>query len=234
MLSSFPFIGAIMASMLHVITGPDHLAAVTPFAIESKRRAWKIGLSWGLGHLTGMLGIGILFALFKELIPVDLISAYSEQLVGFVLVGIGVWAMYKVFKKEKGHVHLHVHSEQGPAIHKHPHDHSHIRDHHHRHPGPIKQSNWASFSIGLLHGLAGISHFLLFLPVLSFEDNTDAAAYIGGFGVGIVLAMTLYTFVIGKVASLAKNGHNEVFFKGIRFSGGLFAIVIGIYWIFST
>jgi ABC-type nickel/cobalt efflux system permease component RcnA len=234
MLGSFPFIAALIASMLHVITGPDHLAAVTPFAIESKRKAWKIGLSWGLGHLAGMLGIGILFALFKELIPIDLISNYSEQLVGFVLLGIGAWALYKLFKKEKKHAHLHVHSEQGPVIHKHPHDHSHEASHHHHHQKPIHQTNWASFSIGLLHGLAGISHFLLFLPVLSFENNTDVIAYIGGFGMGIVLAMTLYTFVIGKVASLAKNGHNEVFFKGIRFSGGLFAIIIGIYWIFST
>jgi ABC-type nickel/cobalt efflux system permease component RcnA len=219
--------------MLHVITGPDHLAAVTPFAVESKRRAWKIGLAWGLGHLSGMLGIGILFALFKELIPVEPISAYSEQLVGFVLLGIGIWSLYKLFRKEKGHTHLHIHSEQGPAIHKHPHDHTDLHNHTHAHPEPIKQSNWASFSIGLLHGLAGISHFLLFLPVLSFEDNSDAIAYVVGFGVGIVLAMTLYTLVIGKVASLAKNGHNEVFFKGIRFSGGLFAIVIGMYWIFS-
>ncbi len=234
MLSSFPFIAALIASMLHVITGPDHLAAVTPFAIESKKRAWKIGLSWGLGHLAGMLGIGLLFALFKELIPVELISEYSEQIVGFVLVGIGIWALYKVFKKEKDHAHLHLHSEQGPVIHKHPHDHSHTHDHRHKHREGIKQSNWASFSIGLLHGLAGISHFLLFLPVLSFEDNTEAVAYILGFGAGIVLAMTLYTFVIGKVASLARNGHNEVFFKGIRFAGGLFAIVIGIYWIFSN
>jgi len=232
--NSFPFIAALIASMLHVITGPDHLAAVTPFAIESKRRAWKIGLSWGLGHLAGMLGIGILFALFKELIPIDLISNYSEQLVGFVLLGIGVWALYKLFKKEKKHAHLHVHSEQGPVIHKHPHDHSHEASHHHHHPKPIHQTNLTSFSIGLLHGLAGISHFLLFLPVLSFENNADVSAYIIGFGIGIVLAMTLYTFVIGKVASLAKNGHNELFFKGIRFSGGLFAIIIGIYWIFST
>jgi ABC-type nickel/cobalt efflux system permease component RcnA len=232
--SSFPFIAALMASMLHVITGPDHLAAVTPFAIETKRKAWKIGLSWGLGHLAGMLGIGILFALFKELIPVELISDYSEQLVGFVLLGIGAWALYKLFKKEKRHAHLHVHSEQGPAIHKHPHDHSHEASHHHHHPKTLHQTNFASFSIGLLHGLAGISHFLLFLPVLSFEDNWDASSYIGGFGAGIILAMTLYTFVIGKVASLSKNGHNEVFFKGIRFSGGLFAIIIGIYWIFST
>ncbi len=234
MLNSFPFIGALIASMLHVITGPDHLAAVTPFAIESKKRAWKIGLSWGLGHLAGMLGIGLLFALFKEMIPVDLISEYSEQIVGFVLLGIGIWALFKVFKKEKDHAHLHVHSDQGPVIHKHPHDHSHTHDHRHKHTEGIKQSNLASFSIGLLHGLAGISHFLLFLPVLSFEDNAEAIAYIIGFGVGIVLAMTLYTFVIGKVASLARNGHNEVFFKGIRFAGGLFAIVIGIYWIFSN
>ncbi len=232
--SSFPFIAALMASMLHVITGPDHLAAVTPFAIETKRKAWKIGLSWGLGHLAGMLGIGILFALFKELIPVELISNYSEQLVGFVLLGIGAWALYKLFKKEKRHAHLHVHSEQGPAIHKHPHDHSHEASHHHHHPKTLHQTNFASFSIGLLHGLAGISHFLLFLPVLSFENNWDAASYISGFGAGIILAMTLYTFVIGKVASLSKNGHNDVFFKGIRFSGGLFAIIIGIYWIFST
>lgn len=232
--SSFPFIAALMASMLHVITGPDHLAAVTPFAIETKRKAWKIGLSWGLGHLAGMLGIGILFALFKELIPVELISNYSEQLVGFVLLGIGAWALFKLFKKEKRHAHLHVHSEQGPAIHKHPHDHSHEASHHHHHPKTLHQTNFASFSIGLLHGLAGISHFLLFLPVLSFEDNWDAASYIGGFGAGIILAMTLYTFVIGKVASLSKNGHNEVFFKGIRFSGGLFAIIIGVYWIFGN
>jgi len=187
-----------------------------------------------LGHLTGMLGIGVLFVLFKEMIPVDLISNYSEQLVGFVLLGIGSWALLKLFKKEKKHTHLHVHSEQGPVIHKHPHDHSHEASHHHQHSKKIHQSNFASFSIGLLHGLAGISHFLMFLPVLSFEDNTDAIAYISGFGTGIILAMTVYTFVIGKVATLSKNGHNEVFFKGIRFSGGLFAILIGIYWIFST
>jgi hypothetical protein len=55
-----------------------------------------------------------------------------------------------------------------------------------------------------------------------------------GFGVGIVLAMTVFAFVIGTVANLSKNGHNDVFFKGIRLAGGLFAIVIGVYWIFSS
>ena len=77
---SFPIFTGLIAAMLHVIMGPDHLAAVAPFAIESKRKAWKVGLSWGLGHLFGMGLIGRLFVFFKELIPLEAISAYREQL----------------------------------------------------------------------------------------------------------------------------------------------------------
>ncbi len=231
---TFSLIAGLMASMLHVITGPDHLAAVVPFAIESKKKAWKIGLFWGIGHLVGMLSIGILFMVFKELIPVDSISEYSEQLVGLVLIGIGIWAIYKIFKKDKNHKHLHVHSENSPIIHAHKHEHSHEKSHHHTHDKTIKQSNYASFSIGALHGLAGIAHFLLFLPVLGFDERSEAILYIVGFGLGTLLAMTAFAFVIGKISSYTKDEHNDVFFKGIRLAGGLFAIVIGIYWMFNT
>ena len=231
---TFSLTTGLIASMLHVITGPDHLAAVIPFAIESKKKAWKIGLFWGIGHLVGMLLIGFLFVLFRELIPIEPISNYSEQIVGFVLIGIGVWAFYKIFKKEKNHKHLQVHSENAVIIHSHKHEHSHGKSHHHVHEKDIKQSNFASFSIGFLHGLAGIAHFLLFLPVLGFDKQSDSVLYVLGFGLGIILAMTIFAFVIGQISSFAKNGHNELFFKGIRFAGGLFAIVIGIYWVYST
>lgn len=231
---TFPLTAGLIASMLHVITGPDHLAAVAPFAIESKRKAWKIGLFWGIGHLVGMMGIGLLFAIFKEVIPIDEISKYSEQLVGLVLVGIGCWALFRIFKKRKNHKHLHVHAENAPIIHKHEHDHNHSGTYHHTHSERLKQNNLASFSVGILHGLAGVSHFLLFLPVLGFETQFDSISYIIGFGIGILVSMITFAFVMGKVSSIAKNGHNEVFFNGIRMSGGLFAIVIGVYWIFST
>ena len=231
---TFSLIAGLMASMLHVITGPDHLAAVIPFAIESKKKAWKIGLSWGIGHLVGMMFIGGLFVVFKDLIPIDSISNYSEQLVGLVLIGIGIWAFYKIFRINKNHKHLHVHSEDSPIIHSHKHEHSHEKSHRHTHAKIKKQSNYASFSIGFLHGLAGIAHFLLFIPVLGFDNQLESVLYVGGFGIGIVVSMTVFAFIIGKISSFAKNEHNEVFFKGIRFAGGLFAIVIGIYWIFST
>lgn len=231
---SFPFIAALIASILHVIMGPDHLAAVIPFAIESKRSAWKIGLFWGIGHLLGMVLIGVLFLIFREIIPVEEISNYSEQLVGLVLIFIGVWSFYKLFSQEKTHKHLHVHNEYSPLIHKHEHNHSQESSHHHEHPKDLKQSNFASLSIGFLHGLAGIAHFLLFIPVASFKNQIDSVLYIIGFSLGIIIAMTAFAFVIGKISSYSRNEHNDALFKGIRFAGGLFAIIIGIYWMFST
>ena len=71
---TLPVTAGLITSMLHVISGPDHLAAVAPFAIESKKKAWKIGLSWSMGQLLGMLAIGMLITAFGELIPVDKIS----------------------------------------------------------------------------------------------------------------------------------------------------------------
>jgi hypothetical protein len=46
--------------------------------------------------------------------------------------------------------------------------------------------------------------------------------------------MTIFTLVLGQVADLARNWHNPVFFRGIRVAGGLFAVVIGVYWMLSN
>ena len=233
MTDSFPFIAALLASMLHVITGPDHLAAVTPFALLAKRKAWKIGLAWGLGHLFGMAIIGLLMALFSELIPVDTISNYSEQIVGLLLIGIGLWVIYKVIRPGKGHKHLHVHANDTSVIHSHTHDHSEQPNHEHTHTKLRKQGRIAAFGIGIIHGLAGLVHFFLFLPVLSFETWPESVGYIAGFSLGILIAMMAYALAIGSVASLAKDNHNDSFFNGIRLAAGLFAIIVGIYWILS-
>jgi ABC-type nickel/cobalt efflux system permease component RcnA len=219
--------------MLHVITGPDHLAAVTPFAIESKKKAWKVGVFWGIGHLIGMSLIGVLFLLFEAYIPIEKISNYSEQLVGFVLIFIGLWAFYQIFNNKSTHNHLHVHSNNSPVIHTHSHLHSHKNGHQHTHENKIKHNYFTSFSVGILHGLAGVAHFILFIPILGFTSGSPAIKYIIGFAIGTVLAMTIYALAIGSIASLAKKEHNEDFLKGIRLAGGLFAILIGLYWIFS-
>ena len=233
---TLPITAGLVTSMLHVLSGPDHLAVVTPFVIESKKKAWKIGLSWSLGHLVGVLFIGLLFTALGDYIPIEAISHFSEQLVGFVLIWVGVVAIHKIFRTNKRQEHLHMHSNPEPIIHRHRHghDHGHQKTQRHVHPKTMKQSNSASFSIGILHGFAGIAHFVLFLPVLAFEKTSDSITYVIGFGLGIIIAMVAFALVLGNVAALSNNGDKEVFFKGIRLTGGLFAIIVGVYWFFTT
>ncbi|WP_372792759.1 sulfite exporter TauE/SafE family protein [Lutibacter sp.] len=230
---AFPLFAGIIAAVLHVISGPDHLAAVTPFAIESKKKAWKVGLFWGIGHLLGMLSIGVLFLLFKDLIPIEKISKHSEQFVGVILILLGIWIFVRIFKEEKHHKHIHVHSKESQVIHKHEHVHNLEKKHEHNHP-KLKQGIIASLSVGFVHGLAGVAHFLLFLPVIGFVSIIDSTKYIVGFGLGTLIAMISFAFVIGNIPTFSKQDHNDTFFKGIRLASGLFAFILGIYWIVAN
>lgn len=229
----------IIASALHVITGPDHLAAVTPLAIESKKRAWGVGLFWGLGHILGMLLIGLLFLVFKEIIPIEAISAYSEQIVGIVLVGIGVWAIIKVYyKRIPSHKHPHYHVEPEPHvhIHAHPHEHGHTHEpgHEHRHKKVTKQNNIAALGVGTLHGFAGVSHLILLLPTLALPSMTESVLYLCGFAIGTLLAMILYAVILGFIGQRSEAAKNPKVFQAVRLIGGLIAIVIGVFWFMST
>lgn len=227
-----PLIAGLLAAITHVLTGPDHLAAVLPFAVESKRKAWKIGLFWGIGHLLGMIAIGSLFFLFRDLIPVERISEHSEKLVGLVLVGIGIWSLVRIFRKKTEHKHLHVHANDNLAIHEHEHIHHNNNHHTHTHSKPIRQSYFSALSIGVLHGLAGVAHFLLFFPVLGFETKYDSWSYIFGFAGGTLFAMSAFGLVVGALSNYSSTHENQNFFKGIRLAAGLIAIVVGVYWFF--
>jgi sulfite exporter TauE/SafE len=227
MIYEISIIAGIIASVLHVVSGPDHLAAVTPIAIETKHKVWRIGFFWGAGHLLGMLIIGILFLIFKEVIPVEIISSYSEQLVAIVLIGIGLWSLYKLFYKEKIHNRPHIHVDDEVYIHKHTEEH---QNNHHK--GTVKKHLKSSFSIGILHGLAGVAHFILLLPALGFETRFESVLYISGFAIGTVLAMTVYTIILGRITK--KSSNNISLLNGIRVVGGLFALIIGFYWLYLS
>ncbi|MEM9051699.1 MAG: sulfite exporter TauE/SafE family protein [Bacteroidota bacterium] len=232
--TTFALWAGIAAAVLHVISGPDHLAAVTPLAVEAKRKVWKIGFTWGSGHLLGMLLIGLLFYFFKEVLPLEAVSAYSEQLVAIVLISVGLWALYSVFgKKKKVHSHPHIHDGDEPYLHVHKHDHvENGKAHTHHHQKSEKRNLWASFGIGVIHGLAGIAHFFLLLPVLGFEKGTDSFEYILGFGFGTVVAMTVYTFILGLISRRSKKQGSQLTYKVIRLAGGLFALLVGFYWLY--
>lgn len=231
-----PLLLGLLASLLHVWTGPDHLAAVTPLVFETDKKHWKIGAFWGVGHLTGMLLIGLLYVLFKEYIPVEAISEHSEQLVGVILIGLGLWAFYKIKKDKYSHTHPHIHEENDNSyahVHKHGHQHqphSDVHQHHHK----DKQNHWAATGVGILHGFAGISHFLLMLPALALETKWQSFQYLLGFAIGTIMAMVIFSFIIGKFRTQNNTKDTTRIYKNLRFWGGVVAIVVGVFWIIKN
>lgn len=232
---NIPIIMGILASMLHVWTGPDHLAAVTPLVFDSKKNHWQIGGAWGLGHLLGMLLIGVLYYMFKAYIPVDRISEYSEQIVGVILIGLGLWAFYRMKKvHEHHHIHPHIHSD-GFQDFVHGHEHN-VDTHLHTHPKEKSknQNLITATGVGIVHGFAGISHFLLMLPALAFHSQWQSAQYLIGFAIGTVSAMIIFSYIIGKFHKLNPNQHQHNVFKNLRFWGGIVAIVVGVFWLIKN
>lgn len=141
-------VSGVVAGLLHVLSGPDHLTAVAPLAVSDGRRGWLAGWTWGVGHATGVICVATVAVLLREwLPPVEVLSQWSERLVGGALVGVGLWALrrsaaIRPVAHEHGQVtHDHLHVRRGPAW---------FRRLGHAH---------ASFYLGILHGVAGSSHF---------------------------------------------------------------------------
>lgn len=68
-------LAGLVAGAVHVLSGPDHLAAIAPYAVADKARSWRTGVRWGLGHSAGVLGVGLLVLLTRQVLPVEALRA---------------------------------------------------------------------------------------------------------------------------------------------------------------
>src|SRR5678816_661008 len=82
------------AGLFHVLSGPDHLAAVAPLAAADRNRGWFAGWTWGIGHASGVVVVAVIGILLRDVLPpIEAISAWGERLVGAALIAIGFWAL---------------------------------------------------------------------------------------------------------------------------------------------
>jgi sulfite exporter TauE/SafE len=109
-------LAGLLAGFVHVLSGPDHLAAIAPYAVQGKARAWKTGVRWGLGHSAGVLVVGLLAMLARHVVPIDLMSAWAERGVGVVLIAIGIWALRKALRLGSGPITTHAHGREAFAV----------------------------------------------------------------------------------------------------------------------
>ena len=121
-------ITGLIAGLIHVLTGPDHLTAIAPLAVRRPKAAWIPGVRWGLGHSSGVAVVGLLALWLRDKLPVDLLSSWGDRIVGVVLFGIGLWALRRALKHN---VHAHEHEHHGER-HVHFHVHHHPAQHRNR------------------------------------------------------------------------------------------------------
>jgi len=213
-----------LAGFLHVLAGPDHLAAVAPYAGTGRSGSWRLGVRWGLGHASGVALVGMLSLLLREVLPLDALSAWSERGVGVALIGIGLWGLHAAMKKR---LHAHAHEHEGrPHAHVHFHDpglpHEDARAHRHGH---------AALAVGTLHGLAGSSHLLGVLPALALPTRLAAALYLLAFGLGTIAAMAAFSSFVGLLGARAAARGPSLYcgFLGLCSAA---AVAVGGVWLF--
>ena len=190
------FLGLIIG--LRHSTDGDHVVAVSTMARDYRsvvKGLW-VGVSWGLGHSTPLLRLGILILAIKQSV-MDLyqsVAVVFEFGVALLLIFLGAQVFWKMYRGEF-HVHEHEHDK---AAHTHvhgSHGHADIVDtpHDHSRHGPFPEIfpffRLKSYAIGVMHGLAGSAAVLLaILPTTP------------GFFVGFIF---LLCFALGTMISMA-------------------------------
>lgn len=229
------FIGLIIG-FRHSTDG-DHIVAVSTMA-RDYRSAFKglwIGVSWGLGHSTPLLILGIIILLIKQS-ALDFyasIAVFFEFGVALMLIFLGLQVFWKMYR---GDVHIHEHEHDG-GDHKHLHG-SHVHEYepkiaheenkHGLFPELIPFFRLKSYAIGVIHGLAGSAAVLLaILP--STPDFISGLIFLFFFSLGTMISMAIMTIIMSLPFAFSarsnKIGNSLLFFAG--FLSVLFGFALG-------
>jgi hypothetical protein len=216
-----PALAGVLAGMMHVASGPDHLVAVAPLAIRKPGLGFRIGTAWGLGHATGALSLGMLGVLGRAFIDIGRLSRWSEVLVGGVLIAIGIWSL---LQSRNVVLHRHPHAHGSPSA-QHEHLHVHGTDEPHTRLAH-KHHKRSAFAVGVLHGAAGTGHLLAVIPALALSAS-DGISYLIGYGLAAVLAMAAFGALMGLIGHRLSPKWLQ---RGMQTLGGA-AIVLGVFWV---
>jgi high-affinity nickel permease len=163
---------AIVLGLRHA-SDPDHLAAVTTLVTNGRGGATRLGLTWGLGHASSLVVLGVPIVLWKAYLP-PLIEQGAEVTIGLVIVALALWLL--------------VRWRRGAFVH----DHTHLRV-------PPVRTPWQAFGIGLVHGIGGSggvgvlllaaihSHALALVALVLFAACTAVSMAMLSTGFGLAL-----------------------------------------------
>lgn len=177
---SLPLIFAGLVGFTHAFEA-DHLVAVGNIVSRRDRSilAVKDGIFWGLGHTSTIFLIGLLFIIVQVQLS-ESFFGYSEALVGLMLVGLGLFRMFKIRKKETiAQTIQHTENHQ------------------------------LAYGVGLIHGLAG-SGALVLLVMTEIPGKLNSLIYLLIFGLGSVFGMLVAAGIFSLPFSKKLTQHRSL------------------------
>jgi hypothetical protein len=208
------------AGALHVLSGPDHLAALAPIAVEGRKPGVVGGLLWGLGHGLGVILLVAGASLLGELTNLERLSSWSELLVGCLLVAVGAWAALRgieLARRRRAGTVLPAHAARG----------AHAHGHLHLAAAPNTTHPKMAIGFGLVHGAAGASHLFVALPALALAPPARVA-YLAAYLLAAPLVMSVVGLAVGSLNRLTEG---EAWRSRLAVGSGLLAAGVGAFWI---
>ena len=196
-----------LALGLRHASDPDHLAAVTTLIASEKegrgtRKAGSMGLSWGMGHGTSLVLIGLPLVLLGRYLPGPVQQA-AEALIGVIII---LLAARLLIRWRRGHFHAHAHTHDGEPVHRHVHSHESDSSHEHAHHVSLR-TPLSSYGIGLVHGIGG-SGGLTLLLLSTIPDPAQATGALVIFAGGTAVSMALLSTAFGLATVKGPIGRN--------------------------
>ena len=213
-------------------TDADHVVAVSTIVTE-QRNVWRglwIGASWGAGHSTPLLILGLIILVLKDVVlgQYEAVAPFLEFGVGIMLVYLGASVVWNIWR---GKVHIHQHTHDAPHVHIHA---SHEVRSTHDSPSDGHDSFFAfgkpvfrakSYVIGIVHGLAGSAAVMLaLLPTI--DAFWTGVGYLALFSVGTMLSMAVVTVVLA--VPFVATGGNAMLNRSVGVVAGAMSAIIGV------
>lgn len=238
--TSIELSGLISATIIGLVIGlrhstdGDHIVAVSTMARDYKsifKGLW-VGVSWGLGHSTPLITLGVLILLFKETVMnfYESVAVFFEFGVAVMLVLLGLQVFWKIQKGEF-HVHDHAHNDEE---HKHLHgthghqenmENPHEESQHGPFPELIPFFRLKSYVIGVVHGLAGSAAVMLaILPTT--PDFSSGILFLVFFSLGTMISMAVFTVIIS--APFAITSKSDRLSNTVISVAGALSILLGL------
>ena len=170
----------------------------------------------GVGHSSGIIILSILAIFIRDIIPLERFSSFAEFLVGVSLLIIGIIA---IRNSRNFGIHSHQHEHNNGISHKH--------YHYHQNKSLHNKNAHALTGLGLLHGIAGGSHLVPLIFVITIPDLQGAILYLFAYLMGSLVIMSFFTYLIS--ISTLKFGKNQLK-RLIAFAGGI-SFSVGLFWI---